>query len=54
MGFVEDLKPGVCIATHNGLLNSAGVGIVKNLLRSISDKHGVQFTYLDDGESLEA
>ena len=53
MDFVETLKPKICIPTHNGLHNDAGEQIVKNLLRSISDKHGVQFTYLDAGQSIE-
>ena len=54
MDFLEEVKPGLCFATHNALLSDLGHDLNNNRVKMVTEANGGNFRYLKIGESLES
>ena len=54
MDFLEEVKPKLCFATHNALLSDLGHELNNNRVKLVTEANGGSFSYLKNGESLEA
>jgi predicted SpoU family rRNA methylase len=52
--YLEEVKPKRAFATHNAILNDNGHQLQNNRIREIVTKHGGEFNYLLQGESINA
>ncbi len=50
--YLEAVRPKRAFATHNAILNENGHALQNNRIREIVTKHGGEFRYLTEGESL--
>jgi L-ascorbate metabolism protein UlaG (beta-lactamase superfamily) len=50
--YLEAVKPKLAFATHNAILNDNGHALQNNRIREIVTRHGGEFSYLTEGESL--
>ena len=53
MDFVAAIKPSKSFATHNALLSDHGHALNNGRVKMVTEAGGGEFTYLQDGQSLE-
>ena len=54
MDFVAEVRPRRSFATHNALLSDKGHALNNGRVKAVTEQGGGTFTYLIDGDSLEA
>lgn len=53
MDFISQVKPRLCIPTHNGLLAETGQATYNKWLNEICQRENIKLTYLKPGESID-
>lgn len=53
MDFIAQIKPRLCIPTHNGLLAEAGLATYNRWLNEMCQREGIELNYLKPGESID-
>lgn len=53
ISFVEDLKPKLVVPTHNALLSEVAITMTEQWLSGVCAKHGVGYSHLTPGASME-
>ncbi|HEU4913941.1 MAG TPA: MBL fold metallo-hydrolase [Candidatus Saccharimonadales bacterium] len=51
--FIDQVKPKICIPTHNALQSEIGESLTGDWLRGICQKHGITFRHLPPSESID-
>ena len=51
--FIDQVKPKVCVPTHNALQSELGESLTEDWLRGVCQKHGITFKHLPPNESIE-
>lgn len=51
--FVDQVKPQICVPTHNALYSEIGNSLTENWLHGVCDKHKIAFTHLIPGNSID-
>jgi L-ascorbate metabolism protein UlaG (beta-lactamase superfamily) len=50
--FIDEVKPQICIPTHNALQSEIATSLTEVWLRGVCKKHGITFQHLEPGASI--
>jgi L-ascorbate metabolism protein UlaG (beta-lactamase superfamily) len=53
MDYIQEVKPAICIPTHNALLSQLGHDLNNTRVKQVTEENGGEFRYLEVGQSLE-
>ena len=51
--YYDELRPRVCIPTHNAILSEIGMGLADTFIQRLADEHDGTYASLKPGQSLE-